>query len=255
MTLDDRPGARAGTPEARRAPASVDEPAAEPAAAAVGVVADATADDTDPIPVATPTDQGARPRRRRLSPTRNLIEWIVVIGGALAIALVIRTFFLSAFYIPSGSMERTLDVSDRVLVNKLSYRLHDLNRGDVVVFERPPGESDRSIKDLIKRVVGLPGETVQGLDGTVYVCEQGCSQPALEGKPLTEQYVNAACGARGYGNTTDFGPVTLAGEEAWVMGDNRCDSADSRVFGPITTGSIVGRAFVVVWPFGHLSWL
>lgn len=196
-----------------------------------------------------------RPRRRRRpSPLRTVLEWVVLLAGALGVALVIRTFLLSAFYIPSGSMEPTLDVSDRVLVNKLSYDLHDVNRGDVIVFERPPGETS-AIKDLIKRVIALPGETVQGLDGTVYICEIACTQPATEGRPLTESYTNPACVSRGYGNTSDFAPVTLGATEVWVMGDNRCDSADSRVLGPIEIDSIVGRAFVTVWPIGHWRWL
>ncbi len=199
---------------------------------------------------------GATGRRsRKSSPLRTIVEWALVLGGALLVALLIRTFALSAFYIPSGSMEPTLAVSDRVLVNKLSYHLHDVNRGDVVVFERPPGEVDSEIKDLIKRVIALPGESVQGLDGTVYVCEQACAQPAQQGRPLTESYVNPACTSRGYGNTTDFAPVTLTDDEVWVMGDNRCDSSDSRVFGPIDEDTIVGRAFVVVLPFGHWRWL
>ena len=90
-----------------------------------------------------------RPRRRksRLSKgARSTIEWVVVIGAALIVALV-RTFLLAALYIPSESMESTLNIGDRVLVNKLSYHLHDVHRGDVVVFRRPPGESDATIKD------------------------------------------------------------------------------------------------------------
>jgi len=205
------------------------------------------ADEVRPV-----TSRGAKHRR---SPLRTVLEWVIVLVGALGVALVIRTFFLSAYYIPSGSMEPTLAVSDRVLVNKLSYDLHDVNRGDVIVFERPPGESNPEIKDLIKRVVGLPGETVQGQDGTVYVCEERCAQPAVEGRPVTEGYVNENCISRGYGNTSDFEPVTLADHQVWVMGDNRCDSADSRSFGPIEEDTIVGRAFVTVLPFGHWRWL
>jgi signal peptidase I len=91
---------------------------------------------------------------------RSVLEWVAVVGGALVIALVIKTFLLQAFYIPSSSMESTLNIGDRVLVNKLSYRLHDVNRGDIVVFERPPGEPASDIHDLIKRVVAQDGEKV-----------------------------------------------------------------------------------------------
>jgi len=191
-------------------------------------------------------------KTKKHSHTRTAIEWVIVLGAAVSVALILRTFVLSAFYIPSGSMEPTLDVGDRVLVNKLSYKLHDVNRGDVVVFERPPGESDSSIKDLIKRVIGLPGETVEGHEGVVYICEQTCETPSQEGRPLTEGYVNPACRTN---TDADFGPVQLSGDQVWVMGDNRCGSSDSRVFGPIETDTIVGRAFVIVYPLTDMGWL
>src|SRR3990170_1908929 len=95
---------------------------------------------------------------------RNVVEWIVIAGGALLVAFVIKTFLLQAFYIPSLSMAPTLKINDRVLVNKLSYDLHEIHRGDLVVFESPPNEGSET-KDLIKRVIGLPGETVESRDG------------------------------------------------------------------------------------------
>jgi signal peptidase I len=178
--------------------------------------------------------------------TRALLEWIGVIVGALVVAFIIRTFLFGAYVIPTGSMEPTLHANpkDRVLVNKLSYHLHDIHRGDVVVFKRPPGESDKTINDLIKRVVGLPGETVSLQNGMVLI----------NGQALTEPYVNSAC---------TQGTITLTGQATWtipknmifVMGDNRCDSTDSRAFGPIQQNLVVGRAFVRVWPFSHLGWL
>ena len=89
---------------------------------------------------------------------RSIVEWVAVVVGALVVALVVKTFLFQAFYIPSASMEPTLEEGDRVLVNKLSYDLHDVNRGDIVVFEPPPDEvGPDGIKDLIKRVIGLPG--------------------------------------------------------------------------------------------------
>ncbi len=195
-------------------------------------------------------DAAKKPKQH--SHVRTAVEWVIVLGAAIAVALILRTFVLSAFYIPSGSMEPTLDVGDRVLVNKLSYKMHDVNRGDVVVFDRPPGETDSSIKDLIKRVIALPGETVEGVDGVVYICEQACTTPSQEGRPLTEGYVNENCRTN---TDADFGPVQLSNGQAWVMGDNRCGSSDSRVFGPIETDTIVGRAFVIVYPLTDLGWL
>lgn len=174
----------------------------------------------------------------RSSTTRTVVEWLLIIGGALLAALVIKTFLFQAFYIPSESMLPTLEKQDRVLVNKLSYRLHDINRGDVVVFERPPNEAG-VIRDLIKRVVGLPGETVEGRDGRVFI----------DGEPLAEPYLPGAT------TTATFGPEKIPRGHIWVMGDNRSSSADSRVFGSISTDRVVGRAFVRVWPLNALGLL
>jgi signal peptidase I len=170
--------------------------------------------------------------------TRNLVEWAVIVVGALLLALVVKAFLFQAFYIPSLSMYPTLEQGDRVLVNKLSYDLHDVNRGDLVVFERPPGELS-SIKDLIKRVIGLPGEVIEARDGTVYV----------DGKALEEDYVDK-------GDRTENLPrQTVPDGQLFVMGDNRDNSEDSRVFGPIDEDTVVGRAFVRVWPLSRLSLL
>lgn len=184
-----------------------------------------------------PQEAGDGPATRPSS-TRTLVEWVLIIGGALLAALVIKTFLFQAFYIPSESMLPTLEKQDRVLVNKLSYRLHDVNRGDVVVFERPPNEAG-VIRDLIKRVVGLPGETVEGKDGRVYI----------DGEPLREPYLPPPS------TTGTFGPEKIPAGHIWVMGDNRANSSDSRVFGSISTSSVVGRAFVRVWPLTALTLL
>jgi len=188
----------------------------------------------DAVPQATP-DQGRR-RRKKDSPARTILEWVLVIGGALAVALLVKTFLLQAFYIPSESMVHTLEVGDRVLVNKLSYDLHDVNRGDIIVFEKPPGEGGQ-IEDLIKRVVGLPGETIEGRDGQVFI----------DGEPLDEPYLDEGV------VTSDFGPVQIPEGQVFMMGDNRPNSRDSRFFGPIDQETIVGRAFLRVWPIGSFG--
>ena len=184
---------------------------------------------------APPGDPPEGDTRRRI---RTTVEWLAIVGAALLAALLIKTFLFQAFYIPSESMLPTLEKQDRVLVNNLSYRLHDVHRGDVVVFERPPNEVG-VIRDLIKRVVGLPGETVEGRDGRVYV----------NGKPLRESYLAAPA------STSTFGPERIPSGHLWVMGDNRANSSDSRVFGAISTSSVVGRAFVRVWPLNALGLL
>ena len=186
-----------------------------------------------------PGDPVEPPEAAGASGVRSLIEWVVVVGGALIIALVIKTFLLQAFFIPSSSMVSTLNIGDRVLVNKLSYRLHDVNRGDIIVFERPEGEADSEIQDLIKRVVGLPGDTVEGQNGQVLI----------NGEPLDEPYLDEGV------TTGDFDPVEVPEDHLFMMGDNRGDSRDSRFFGPIAEDTIVGRAFFRVWPLGDISTL
>jgi signal peptidase I len=192
----------------------------------------------EPPDEATAGEQKQR-KRKKESGLRNAVEWVVIIGGAFLVAFVVKTFLIQAFFIPSGSMLPTLHEDDRVLVNKLSYDLHDVHRGDLVVFERPENEAAGQIKDLIKRVVGLPGERIESRDGDVYI----------DGDLLEEPYL--ADGAE----TTGLEPQTVPEGHVFVMGDNRGDSMDSRVFHAIDEDLIVGRAFVRVWPLPDLSLL
>jgi signal peptidase I len=136
-------------------------------------------------------------------------------------------------------MMPTLNVSDRVLVNKLSYKLHDVHRGDLVVFERPPGEATDDIKDLIKRVIALGGETIELRDGRI----------VIDGRLLEEPYLPEGT------ETTSLERLTVPEGQVFVMGDNRDDSRDSRFFGPIDESLIVGRAFLRVWPLSALGLL
>ena len=183
--------------------------------------------------------RSSRRNRRRKSSTRSTLEWIGVIVAALTVAMLIKTILIQAFFIPSASMVPTLEVGDRVLVNKVSYNLHAIHRGDVVVFERPPGDTDKKIKDLIKRVIGLPGETVESKDGKVYINDRLLEEPYL---PAGTQTLRLA-------------KVTIPAGQIFVMGDNRSNSTDSRVFGPISDKLIVGRAFVRIWPVSRLGFL
>jgi signal peptidase I len=192
------------------------------------------------VTVTEPADETPPGAAKPSNPVRTTIEWVAIVVVALVAALLVKTFLFQPFYIPSGSMEPTLRVNDRLLVNKLSYKLHDVHRGDIVVFERPPGEAvGPTNKDLIKRVVGLGGETVEGRDGHVVV----------NGTELKESYLPKGT------FTTDFSAVTVAKGHVWVMGDNRGNSRDSRYFGPIDEDLIVGRAFVRFWPLRDLSLL
>jgi signal peptidase I len=197
------------------------------------------ADEPDDVADRDGDDADAKPGRRW---RRTILEWLGVIGGGIAIALLVEAFLIQAFWIPSPSMEPTLDVGDRVLVNKLSYKLHDVHRGDVVVFTRPPGAStgeDGEIKDLIKRVIAIGGDTIEGREGNVYV----------NGERIDENYLEP-------GTPTDNLPLmTIPDGQVFVMGDNRTNSEDSRVFGPIDEDAIVGRAFIRVLPITDVGWL
>lgn len=204
----------------------------------------------------------AGPDRRRLVPARkqppstlrSIVEWTVVLGGALVVALVIRTFLFATFWIPSASMEPTLmghpGRNDRVIVNKLSYRVHDVNRGDIVVFSKPTTEAPieengSEVKDLIKRVVGLENETISFRDGRVLV----------DGKVLPEPYLEDDAETAPCGEAPEDLTIEIPDNSVLVMGDNRKNSKDGRCFGPIKESSIVGRAFVRIWPITEFGGL
>jgi signal peptidase I len=178
--------------------------------------------------------------RRR---ARGLIDWIVVIGVALLVAFLVRTFVLAHFVVDGHSMDTTLHDGDRVFVNKLSYRLHDPNRGDVVVLHELEGASHRS-RDLIKRVIALEGETIEVRNCIVLIDGAELVEPYLDPEVIN----SGGCGA-------EFGPEEVPDDHVFVMGDNRGGSQDSRAIGFIDEDDIVGRAFVVFWPTSHWRWL
>jgi signal peptidase I len=227
------------------------EAAPEPEVAAPVIAAEPSEPEAAPEPevaVGEPPDEaGVEPRVRsgeeRRAPTsvlRNVVEWVTILGGALVVALVVTRFLIQAFFIPSLSMFPALAEGDRVLVNKLSYRLHEINRGDLIVFERPSDDGGPGqVKDLIKRVVGLEGEQIEARGGRVLI----------DGRPLSEPYLAPGV------ETTDFEPVEVPAGHVFVMGDNRGDSRDSRFFGPLPEELVIGRAFVKVWPLDDLELL
>ena len=191
--------------------------------------------------VATVDSASGGTAAKTTSKTRTAVEWTLVIAGALGAALLIKTFLFQAFFIPSASMEPTLHIGDRVLVNKLSYKFGDIERGDLVVFKRPDVADEEAavVRDLIKRVIALPGDTVEGRDGAVYI----------NGKRLQEQYLPTGT------VTENFDSQIVPAGKIWVMGDNRTNSRDSRVLGAIDVDTVHGRAFVRIWPLGDLQLL
>ncbi len=203
-----------------------------------------TSETIDPAPVEPPAESPVDPSAASKLPpgARAFFDWLVVIAVALLVAFVVRTFVIAHFVVEGESMYSTLDTNDRVFVNKLSYRLHDPNRGDVVVLHQVTGASER---DLIKRVIGLPGESVEVRNCTVLIDGRVLNEPYLDPEVVTP----TDCG----------GDYLLDGvvpdNHVFVMGDNRGGSQDSRVIGPINEDDLVGRAFVVFWPQSHWQWL
>jgi len=179
-----------------------------------------------------------------------LRDWLVVVLIALGAAMLVRVYVLQQFYISGPSMQTTLLENNRVLVNKLSYRLHDVRRGDVVVFDRvTTNDGVVAHDDLIKRVIAVGGDTVSISQCNVIV----------NGKKIDESYLDAKSG--GSQNLVDrcrvidLAEQTIPKDKIFVMGDNRAESFDSRSFGPIDKDLIVGRAFAIVWPLSKLSGL
>lgn len=233
----------------------------------VGTSADSAAPDPD--------DSGRDSRGRSRSGKGSFLrELPVLLVIAVVLALLINTFLVKAFFIPSGSMEQTLHgcpgcSGDRVLVNKVVYRLHDPRPGDIVVFAGPEswapeaavakptnplqrvvqsiastfGVATPGEKDFIKRVIAVGGQTVQCCDA------QG--RVTVDGRPLDEPYTYLSDPEY---QPTPFGPVTVPADRLWMMGDHRDQSADSRAHntdpdqGTIAVDDVIGKAFVIIWP-------
>jgi signal peptidase I len=206
----------------------------------------------------TPPRSGSQTKRRRRSWYRDIP---ILIVAAILAALLMKTFLIQAFYIPSPSMHPTLIENDRVLVNRMAYRFHEPRRGDVIVFENPHpapihraplsafvhwlGEGlglshDGRNRDFIKRVIGLPGDLIEIHRGAVFV----------NGTKLSEPYLSPK---RDLGS---YGPYRVPADNLFVLGDNRTDSDDSRgSLGYIPTNKVLGRAFVIVWPPSRWGWI
>ncbi len=201
-------------------------------------------------PTRRATAQGRQP-----STTRTIVEWTLVLGGALIVAVLIRNYLFTTFWIPSPSMQPSLigdpkpsGRHDRIVINRLSYKIHSVHRGDIVVFSTPKSEaavtdSGKKIKDLVKRVIGLPGETVTLRDHDVYI----------DGKRLAEPYLPP--GTQTVPICTLQSTFKIPPKSVLVLGDNRGDSSDGRCFGPIPERTILGRAFIRIWPITKITWL
>jgi signal peptidase I len=188
--------------------------------------------------------EAPRPGGPRTARRRVLAGWAVTVALALLLAFAVRTFGFQAFSIPTTSMVPTLDVGDRILVQKAFFNWHQLREGDIVVFTHPPRDhcGSPSETDLVKRVIALPGQTIYSADGIIFVDGHELSEPYLPaGDPL--------------GPTIPFAsqqhPFRVPAGEFYVMGDNRSISCDSRFWGPIKGSSIVGKVVLLLWRGGR----
>ena len=179
---------------------------------------------------------------------KSVVEWTVVLVGAIGLALIIKAFLFQAYYIPSPSMSPTLLEGDRILVNKLSYNLHSVNRGDLVVFSAQ--EETAGKDDLIKRVIGLPGEFVTVGDGKMEINGGLLLEPYL---PLQTEINSFATPVNCVNRPEETSGCRVPSDHVFVMGDNRSNSRDSRFFGPVPIEDIEGRAFIRIWPFGDIK--
>lgn len=184
-------------------------------------------------------------------------ELPILVGVAVIVAVLVRAFVLQTFYIPSESMENTLLINDRVLVNKLVYDFRDPYRGEIVVFEAPDSwRSNPAEKDFIKRVIGVGGDRV--------VCCDPQQRLVINGHPLDEPYLYSDNGGVFDQASDEPFDITVPADRLWVMGDHRSHSGDSREqflrtrevqLATIPINAVVGRAFVIFWPMSRAGWL
>jgi signal peptidase I len=194
--------------------------------------ADPTLHSGGPAEVAAPVLRGRVPKKEKRPRTlmRTVVEIVVIVAAAFALAMLVQAFIVKPFTIHQISMEPTLQEGDRVLISRLSYHFHDPKAGDVVVLHSPVDASE----DLVKRIVAVGGDTVAIRDGDLFV----------NGVAVVEPYLNEQDFRGEYPET-----VILDGQ-VFVLGDNRNNSGDSRLFGPIDVDSIIGSAFAIYWPIG-----
>ena len=166
----------------------------------------------------------------KASTKKTIFEWVRTIALVAVFSFAFRGFVAEARFIPSESMEPTLHIGDKLYVEKITYKIGDIQRGDIVVFKAP--EASHHDEDMIKRVIALPGETVEIKSGTVYVNDQPLDEPYEAEKP-----------------TNDFAKITVPADHLFMMGDNRNNSLDSRYWGALPIENVIGKAFVRYYPF------
>lgn len=199
-----------------------------------------------PSPALDVDEETPAPVKHR-SRKRSIIEWLIVLVVAVLVSLLIRTYVFQTFFIPSGSMEPTLQLGDRIIVSKLSVELGTIHTGDILVFKAPKAVASvcgDDVADLVKRVIGLPGQTLTSKGNTIYVKDPGGKYHKLA-QPWTH---NPVLGKQ-------IGVVHVKANHYFMMGDNESDSCDSRYWGTIPRSSIIGKAFIRIWPLSRFDFL
>jgi len=219
----------------------------ETATGADGPAAPGPGEPQEPQETAQPDDPtGQKARKRR--PARVVTEWVAIVAVALALALAARQWVFQTFSIPSESMVPTLDIGDRIVVQKIFWSWHDIKQGDIVVFARPPHDTQCTgpeSDDLVKRVIALPGQTIYSAGGKVYV----------NGRQLPESYLPSPDPlGRPIPNASAQHPYRVPAGDFYVLGDNRAVSCDSRYWGPVQGDTIVGKVVLLLWRHGHPAW-
>jgi signal peptidase I len=207
--------------------------------------------DLDEPPAGAPPQEAdpAAPVGDKPRSNRWIIELIGVVAVAVVIAILLRTFVVATYSIPSGSMEPTLQIGDRIVVDKLAYHLHGVSRGDIVVFSTPPAENCAGppVSNLVKRVIGLPGETISLANGRVLIDGRLLDEPWLPSAERTETQPGPSGAPYSLHHA-----YTVPKGDVFVMGDNRTFSCDSRYWGPIVKSTIVGKVDLRIWPLSRL---
>jgi signal peptidase I len=194
-------------------------------------------------PTTLEVDESPPPISKRRSPRKSLIEWGIVIVVAVLVSLLIRTYVFQTFYIPSGSMEPTLQIGDRIIVDKLAVEFGTIHTGDILVFKAPKAVATvcgDDVADLVKRVIATPGETVESVGNNIYIDGKLLKQPwthvaTIGAKPVTKTYVTK--------------------NHYFMMGDNEPNSCDSRYWGLLPRSDVIGKAFVRIWPIRRWGFL
>ena len=220
----------------------------ETAPGAGGPAAPEPEEPREPQEPAQPDDQAEKKPARKRRPARVLTEWVAIIAVALVLALAARQWVFQTFSIPSESMVPTLDIGDRIVVQKIFWSWHDIKQGDIVVFSRPPHDTQCTgpeSEDLVKRVIALPGQKIYSAFGKVFV----------DGRPLNESYLPKPDPlGRPIPGASAQHPYRVPAGDFYVLGDNRAVSCDSRYWGPVQGSTIVGKVVLLLWRHGHPAW-